>query len=264
VLIRGHSSDLSLLRRVTLALVVVSLLGGCAWFRGRPETLRPAPVLYEEGERFLIQGRYEAARDAFAKIVERHPESDLAPVARFLVGETFYRGEEYDKAVPQFQDFVSLYPSHLIADLGQYRLARSYFDQMPTLERDQALTAKAQAEFEKLLRQYPESRYAPDSLVKIEACRLRLAQKEVWIAEFYVRQGKLEAAVQRYDAVLRDYSRTAVAPQALFQKADALRRLGRSDEAANVLQRLVDDYPTSDWSRRAQEQIPRLTSRSGS
>ena len=153
---------------------------------------------------------------------------------------------------------------HLIADLGQYRLARSYFDQMPTVERDQAITAKAQAEFEKLLRQYPESRYAPDSLVKIEACRLRLAQKEVWIAEFYVRQGKLEAAVQRYDAVLRDYSRTAVAPQALFQKADALRRLGRSDEAANVLQRLVDDYPTSDWSRRAQEQIPRLTSRSGS
>ena len=80
--------------------------------------------------------RTQALRHAFAKIAERHPESDLAPVARFLVGETFYRAEEYEKAVPQFESFVALYPSHLIADLGQYRLARSYFDQMPTLERE--------------------------------------------------------------------------------------------------------------------------------
>jgi TolA-binding protein len=53
--------------------------------------------------------------------------------------------------------------------------------------------------------------------------------------------------------VIRDYGRTQAAPEALYQKADALVRLGRPDEAASVLQRLVDEFPASEWSRRARE-----------
>lgn len=235
------------------ALAVLPLLGGCSLFRSRPDTLPPAAKLYEDAERDLLRGRQEAARDALRKLVERHPDSTLVPKARFLLGESYYRDQEFDRATREFEAFMSLYPGHAIADLAQYRLARSYLDQMPILERDQALTAKALAEFRKLVKQYPESRYAPDSIAKIEACRLRLAQKEIWIADYYVRQGNLVAAIQRYDSVLKEYARTAVAPQALFQKAEALTRLGRTEEAATTLRRLVEEYPTSEWSRRARQ-----------
>jgi outer membrane protein assembly factor BamD len=245
-------------RRGALALVaVVLLLSGCSsfgrFFGNRPATIAPAAKLYEEGERLLLQDKQEAAREQFSWLVERHPESDLAPVARFLVGETYFRSKDYEKAAKEFESFVTLYPSNQIADFGQYRLARSYFDQMPTLERDQKITTQALAEFQKLIRLYPESRYAPDAIVKIEACRLRLAQKELWIAAFYVRQGKYESALSRLETVIRDYGRTQAAPEALYQKADALVRLGRPDEAASVLQRLVDEFPASEWSRRARE-----------
>ena len=89
--------------------------------------------------------------------------------------------------------------------------------------------------------------------MKIEACRLRLAQKELWVAEYYVRQGNWLAAIQRYDVILKEYTRTAAAPQALFQKADALLRLQRSDEADRALRRLVEQYPGSEWARRAKQ-----------
>jgi outer membrane protein assembly factor BamD len=246
-------------RRARLALVAVGLLlsSGCSSFSGlfggRPTTVAPAAKLYEDGERLLLQEKYDAARDQFSWLVERHPESDLAPVARFLIGETYFRAKDFEKAVPEFESFVTLYPGNQIADLGQYRLARSYFDQMPTLERDQKITSQALSEFQKLIRLYPESRYAPDAIVKIEACRLRLAQKELWIAAFYVRQGKYESALPRFDAVLKEYGRTQAAPEALYQKADALIRLGRSDEAASLLRRLVQEFPASEWSRRARE-----------
>jgi outer membrane protein assembly factor BamD len=256
VLIPRRSSDSRRrpFRRGALAAgAVVFLLSGCSLLSGRPSTVAPAAKLYAEGERLLQQDKYPAAREQFSWLVERHPESDLAPIARFLVGETYFRGKDFEKAGPEFEAFVTLYPSNQIADLGQYRLARSYFDQMPTLERDQKITAQALAEFLKLIRLYPESRYAPDAIVKIEACRLRLAQKELWIAAFYMRQGKYESALPRFDTVIRDYARTQAAPEALYQKADALTRLGRSDEAASVLKRLVDEFPGSEWSRRARE-----------
>ncbi len=233
-----------------LALAVLPLLIGCSLFRSRPDTVPPAAKLYEEGERALERGRYEAARDALGQLAERHPDSPLVPTARFLIGESYYRDREYPKAIREFEAFMALYPGHAIADLAQYRLARSHFDSMPELERDQGGTARALAEFQKVIKQYPESRYAPDAIAKIEACRLRLAQKELWIADYYVRQGNLAAAIQRYDVILKDYARTAVVPQALFQKADALTRLGRRDEAASVLRQLVDEYPASEWSRR--------------
>ena len=127
-----------------LALVALLLLSGCSLFFGsRPDTLAPAGKLYEDGERELGRGRYDAAREDLRKIVERFPDSSLVPEARFLLGESYYREQEYERAIREFEAFMSLNPGHRIADLVQYRLARSYFDGMPTLERDQAVTAKA-------------------------------------------------------------------------------------------------------------------------
>jgi outer membrane protein assembly factor BamD len=236
-----------------LALGAVLLLSGCSLFGGRPDTLPPAGKLYEDGERELDRRRWDAARDHFRKIVERHPDSNLVPAARFLVGEAYYREEEYEKAVREFEGFMALYPAHAIADLVQYRLARSYFDNMPTLERDQAVTARAVLEFAKVIKQYPESRYAPDAIVKIEACRMRLAEKELWVADYYVKRQQWLAAIQRYDMILKEYARTAAVPQALFLKAEALTRLQRTDEADQTFKRLVDEYPASEWAKRARQ-----------
>ena len=219
----------------------------------------PVGQLYEEGERLLQSGRYDQARETFARLAERHPESDLVPVATFLVGEAYYRAEDYEKAAKEFDHFVTLYPSHAIADLGQYRLARTYFDQIPIVERDQGVTGRALAEFQRLIRLYPESRYAPDAIAKIETCRLRLAEKELWVADYYMTRNNLQAALQRYDAVLKDFSRTGAVPETLYRKADLLIRLGKTDEAQAVLRRLVEQYPQSDWSARGRQRQTRLT-----
>ena len=248
------------LPRPLLALLLLGalLLSGCGLFGGKPKPIPPVGQLYQDGEVQLAKGSYDKARDAFTKLYEHYADSYLAVRARFLVGEAYYREQEYEKAIKEFEAFLTFYPGDAIADLAQYRLAMSYYDQLQTVEKDQGLTVKALAEFQKLVKHYPESRYAPDALAKIEICRNRLAQKELWVAEYYVKQRSYAAALQRLEVILRDYPRAPVIPQTLYLQGDALFRLGQPEEAAKPIRRLVEEFGHTEWARRAYQRYSGL------
>jgi outer membrane protein assembly factor BamD len=243
----------TLIRIAVIGLVLVA--AGCGWLRPQPTPILPADELYTHGEQELARRRYEDARQAFLKIVERHPNSGLAPRARFLLGEAYYREAEFDKAIEQFNTFMAFYPRHQIADLVQYRLAMSYYDQMKPVEQDQGLTVKAVEHFRKLVKEFPDSRYATDALAKIEMCRGRLAQKEVWVASYYFNQGNPGGARQRLALVLKDYPSSLVVPEALWLLAEVNFREGKSEEATGLLRRLASDYGHTEWGRRATQRL---------
>ena len=220
--------------------------------RPSPTPILPPEELYQLGETELGKRRYEDGRKNFRRIVERHPNSAYAPRARFLIGEAYYREAEFDKAVREFETFMAFYPRHQIADLVQYRLAMSYYDQIKPIEQDQTLAAKALDQFKKLVKDYPESRYATDALGKIDICRGRLAQKEVWVAAYnYQAQGNVVGARQRLEKVLKEYPRTLVVPEAMFMLAELSFREGKTDEALGLLRRLESEYGYTDFGRRA-------------
>jgi outer membrane protein assembly factor BamD len=248
----------------TLALAL--LFSGCAYiedmFRQKPQALLPAQDLYQAGERDLEKKSYPAARANFQKIVERHPQSQYAARARFLVGEAYYREAMFDKAIKEFEGFMSFYPRHEIADLVQYRLAMSYYDQMKPVEQDQGLTVKAIEQLKKLVREYPDSRYAADALAKIDICRGRLAQKELWVAVYYLEnENNPQAARQRLEGLLKTYPRSLVIPEALYRLADVNAREGRSDEAQKLFRQCAADYPFTEWGRRAGQRLQTAATR---
>ena len=244
----------ALLVRV-LALGLPLLVAGCAALTPAPTPILPPDELYKTGETELNNRRYDEARQNFRKIVERHPNSSYAPKARFYIGEAFYREAEFDKAVKEFEGFLEFFPRHEIADLVQYRLAMSYYDQMKPVEQDQALTQRALDQFKKLVKEYPQSRYATDGLAKIDKCRERIAQKEVWVANYYFTQGNPSSARQRLELVLRDYSRTAVIPETLYLLAEVNFYEGKNAEAIDLLRRLSVDYDFTEWGRRGKQRL---------
>lgn len=240
--------------RIVLA-ALLFLAAGCGALRPAPTPIPSAEELYQTGESELAKRRYEEARAKFKTIVERHPTSTYAARARFLMGEAYYREGEFDKAAKELEGFLSFYPRHQIADLVQYRLAMSYYDQLKPVEQDQALAQKAIDHFKRLVKEYPESRYATDSLAKIEVCRGRLAQKEVWVASYYLNQGNTVAARQRLEAVIKEYPRTLVIPEALWLLADVNFREGRNQDAVDLLRRLSSQYGYTEWGRRAVQRL---------
>lgn len=237
-----------------LALVLL-LASGCSYLRAAPTPILPPDELYAAGENNLQRRLYEDARQNFTKIVERHPDSSYAPRARFLIGESYYREAEWAKAITEFEAFLAFYPRHQIADLVQYRLAMAYYDQMKPVEQDQGLTVKALEHFKRLVKNYPESRYATDGLAKIDVCRGRLAQKELWVATYYFNQGNPAAARQRLELVLKEYPRTLVVPETLWLLAEVNAREGKRDEARRLLERLAGEYSYTEFGRRAAQRL---------
>jgi outer membrane protein assembly factor BamD len=253
--------SLTLLLPAVLATAL--LVGGCSsvgsyvadLFKQRPQPLLPAADLYQMGETEMNKKRYEDARTHFRKIVERHPQSSYAARARFLMGETYYREAEWDKAVKELEGFLAFFPRHEIADLAQFRLAMSYYDQLKPVEQDQGITVKAMEAFKKLVRDYPDSRYASDALAKIDICRGRLAQKDLWVASYYMDQGNPAAARQRLESLLKAYPRTLVVPEALFRLADVYAQEGRVPESQDKLRQLATEFAYTDWGRRAAQRL---------
>ena len=247
------SAPSALLRIVLTSLLLAT--AGCGWvgsvLKPAPTPILPAEELYKLGEQHIEKRTYAEARDAFKKIVERHPTSSYASRARFLMGETYYRESEFDKAIVEFRTFLSFYPRHQIADLAQYRLAMAYYDQIKPIEQDQGLAIKALEEFKRLVKEYPESRYAGDALAKIDISRGRQAQKELWVATYYYNQGNPSGARQRLELVLKEYPRTLVVPEALWLLAEVNFREGKDAPARELLLRLANDYPYTDFGRRA-------------
>jgi outer membrane protein assembly factor BamD len=238
----------------TLLVALLYLAAGCSWswLRAAPTPILPPEELYQIGENEMAKRRFAEARTAFTKIAERHPNSSYAARARFLVGETYYRESEFEKAVKEFETFMAFYPRHQIADLVQYRMAMAYYDQIKPIEQDQGLAQKALDQFKKLVKEYPDSRYATDGLAKIDICRGRLAQKEVWIAAYtYNAQGNAVGARQRLEKVLKEYGRTLVVPEAMFLLAEVSFKEGKTDEALGLLRRLETEYGYTDFGRRA-------------
>jgi outer membrane protein assembly factor BamD len=241
-----------------LRVLLVSLLlfcAGCSWLKPQPTPILPAEELYQLGEAELEKKRYPEAREQFRRVVERHPNSSYAPRARFLIGEAFYREPDFDKAAKEFEAFLAFYPRHQIADLVQFRLAMSYYDQIKPIEQEQAFAQKAMEHFKKLVKEYPESRYATDALAKLEVCRGRLAQKEVWVAAYYLNQGNPGGARQRLEKVIKDYPRAPVIPEALSLLADVNFSEGRDREAVDLLRQLANDYSYTEWGKRAAQRL---------
>jgi outer membrane protein assembly factor BamD len=126
---------------------------------------------------------------------------------------------------------------------------------MKPVEQDQEAAKKAMEAFKKLVREYPESRYAADALAKIEISRGRLAQKELWVAAYYLGQGNPAAARQRLEGLIRDYPRTLVIPEALYRLGEVYAGEGRAQDAQEVFRRAAEEYPYTEWGRRAQQRL---------
>lgn len=186
----------------------------CAWFGDKVQE-RPAKELVKDGVDAFDAGKYTEALKHFEQLKDWYPFSKYAILAELKIGDANYHLQKYIEAVAAYEEFEQLHPRNEAIPYVVYQIGRCYYEQIDTIDRDQKAAKKAVETFQRLAQSYPDSPYTRQSQSHIINCFKKLAGHEFYIAMFYYKDKRLEAALQRFKTVVTKYPDVGLHHQAL-------------------------------------------------
>jgi len=160
-------------------------------------------------------------------------------------GEAFFEKEEYNEALTEYNRFLDLFRSHMLAPYAAFKIGEVHLKLSKSIDRDPDPIHKAITAFERVRKEYPGSRYDAQAQQKLEECRDWLAQMHLFVGRFYYRRGSYLAAAHRFEQIIKTYPDRPVAPDALYFLAMSYHEFGADDWARESLVLLADKYPNS-------------------
>ncbi len=221
-------------------------------------------LLFDRGNTALQEGDWRTAREYFLQIRDNYPQSALRADTRLAIGDTLdAEGTigSYISALSEYRDFLALYPTHPRADYAQYRLGMVYYNQMRQPERDQTETRNAVTEFELFLQRYPGSRLINEVREKLREALDRLSENNYVVGKYYHGRKWYPGAIDRLETILSEDPGYTARDAVYYHLADSLRRTRRIDEALPMFERLLEEFPESEFIEDATERMTELRQR---
>ena len=194
---------------------LVQLLTGCVWLRETIWDWSDVPVtttrstpeeIYSSAERYYQEGLYKKATEEYQKIKELYPLSGaIVTIAELGVVDSLYARKEFVESLIAYTDFINIHPTNDKNPYCMYQVGMCYYEQKKSIDRDQTETIKAKQEFEKLIARFPGSHHAFLAEEKLRECTKRLAERELYIAAYYMRAEQYDSAVSRLETLLKKY-----------------------------------------------------------
>jgi outer membrane protein assembly factor BamD len=202
-------------------------------------------VLYVEGVNQMKNKKYSDAISSFARVRENYPFDPIAVVAQVKQGDAYFEKKDYVMAASTYEDFINSYPDDENAAYALKRLGESYEKELPTIDRDQAVTFKALERFVYLKNRYPNSPYAADAVTHINTLSERLAAREFYVGEFYYKSGRYNASIMRLEFMLDRFPQAKSKERALHYLIEDYSILNRPDKAQHYMDMLKSEFPRS-------------------
>lgn len=231
------------------AAALVALTVGCAGTSPAPKTPdAELAELYAEAREQVSSGNYEAAIKALERLEARATGTLLGQQALLDLAHAQWKYNERASALATVDRFMRLHPSSPAMDYALYlRGLINFNDSVGTIgvlagqsvsERDQQASREAYQAFRQLIQQFPDSRYAPDALQRMDFILNALAEAEVAVARYYLGRGAYVAAANRAKQAVVEYEKSPAVEEALAIMAESYDRLGLTglrDDARRVL-----------------------------
>lgn len=201
--------------------------------------------LYVQGVNLLNKKKYNDAIEKFMKIRGDFPFDPITSVAEVKLGDAYFEKKEYLLAAGVYEDFFNAHPEDENVPYVLRRLGESYTELSPTIDRDQAYTVKAIERFTYFKNRYPQNTHIKQVQARIDELTEKQAAHELYVAEYYYRTEKYNAAILRLDYFLNRYPKAKNRDKAFFLLADSYTRLSDTVRSELYLERLKKEYPRS-------------------
>lgn len=235
--------------------ILAALLGGGCSSADKIDS-STAEGAFKLAQEYEKDERYEEAIQKYGEVKNKHPYSRLATEAELKIADLHFAREAYIEAQNAYQLFKEFHPRHEKIDYVTFRLAMSFFNQLPaTIDRDLSLADKAILYFDEVLRSHGESPHAAEAKKKRQEALRMLAEKEMYIAGFYAKQEQFDSALGRYETVLKNYSGLGFDPQALYGAAKSAYKSGEKERGSQHLKNLLSLFPSSSEAKRAKNEF---------
>jgi len=246
-------------KKLLVVVATSALLGlsGCGLLPSKTDESQKwsAEKLYAEAREEMGAGQYDAAIKLFQRLEANYPFGTYATQAQMEIAYAHYKAQDQAEALAAVERFIKLHPNHAQVDYMYYlRGLINFNDQIGFLsviysqdpsERDPRATREAFAAFKALIDRYPNSKYAPDAIARLNYLTNAMAQYEVHVANYYFRRGAYMAAVNRAQNAVSDYSESPSREEALFIMIRAYDKLGMFDLRDDTQRVFVLNYPNS-------------------
>ena len=211
----------------------------------------PVDSLYDKALDSIYNGKPKEAASLFEEVERQHPYSSWAVKAQSMAAWAYYEANDYPRALSTLDRFIELYPAHEDTEYAYYLRALCYYEQIVDVERDAAMTKRSMDAFSELLRRFPDGVYAQDGQLKRDLASSNLAGKEMAVGRFYLKQGYISAAINRFQTVTDKYQTSNQVPEALYRLTVSFNMMNLDYEAGRALKVAQYNFPDSPWTEKA-------------
>jgi outer membrane protein assembly factor BamD len=185
-------------------------------------------------------------------------------MSKLAVADSFYlegSSSNLIQAAAGYQDWLTFFPTHPLADRVMLKIAECEMRQIGLPDRDATHARRAEQRLRALLQQYPNSILRKEAEQRLVEAQDNLGLHNLWVANYYYelavnqQKGGLKGAQSRYRENLDKYPNFSFNDENLYKLAITYQIEEETDEAAKYFQRLVRDYPNSDYVEKAKEQL---------
>jgi outer membrane protein assembly factor BamD len=224
-----------------------------------PELLKLSKEqVFQRGEEQFAKKKYQRARNYYTHVYENYPNDPLGRRALLRIADAFYeQGDPVNlvEAQYKYRDFINRYPGSDRADYAMLQIAMCSYKQMERPDRDQQKTREAVEKFRDMLSTFPRSPLIPEAQKRYQDVLDRLAKHEHIVARFYIKRHSYNAAVSRLNGVVDQYPNYRDRDAVFYDLGDALTGLGRTAEARLYYERVLAEFPKSDYADRAKRKL---------
>jgi outer membrane assembly lipoprotein YfiO len=220
--------------------------------------------LFIVATREVRKKNFDVGRLLFQTIITTYPDSPYLPMAKLAVADSFFLEGSTSgliQAIAAYQDWLTFFPTHPLADRVVLKIAESEMRQIGLPDRDATRAKRAEIRLKALLQTYPNSILRGEAEKRLKEVQDNLGLHNLYIANYYYtlsvdqKKGGLKGAQSRYREILDKYPEFKFMDEALYKLAVTYLIEEETDQAARYFQRIVSDYPNSEYVEKSKEQL---------